>query len=530
VARRLISNVDRPLIFCVLALAILGLYNLSSAGRPIGAELHQSQAVHVIAGLGLMALVASVHYRNLEVLAIPFFILSMGLLVGTDLFGKVVNGSRRWLQLGPVNLQTSDIAKLAVILVVARLFHLERPEQGGLTLREIFRPVNVSRPLIVVCAVLAATLGGDRVQPANLKQMIGRHHRTVASVSAKHPTIVVGRARESDLRLAFEGVSEKHAEIVRVGDSAYVLRDLGSEGGTFLNGVRIEGERALHHGDSIRFGAAARGEVQFQALIEKLRPYLPYVALLGAVWLFVALYAQFKRSGQWTIRDVIAPIDIVILPAVLILAQPDLGTTLVIVLVALTMMLYVGFRPLSLILLTVMSVVGSVAAWLLVLKPYQKDRVLTFLNPESDLAGAGYHQNQSMIAIGSGGLTGLGHGQGTQTQLSFLPEQQTDFIFSVWAEEQGFIGCAVVVILFLALILLALRITSQARDRFGALLAMGVTSLLFWHGAINMLMVLRLAPVVGVPLPLWSNGGSFVVTVLVGVGILLNVGMRRLMF
>src|SRR5947207_10464371 len=109
-ARRLISNVDRPLIFAVLALALLGLYNLSSAGRPIGAELHQSQALHVFAGLGLMALVASIHYRNFEVLAFPFFIISMSLLVGTDLFGKVVNGSRRWLVLGPVNLQTSDIA------------------------------------------------------------------------------------------------------------------------------------------------------------------------------------------------------------------------------------------------------------------------------------------------------------------------------------------------------------------------------------------------------------------------------------
>ncbi len=529
-ARRLISNVDRPLIFCVLALAVLGLYNLSSAGRPIGAELHQTQAVHVVAGLILMALVASIHYRNFEVLAFPFFLLSMGLLVGTDMFGKVVNGSRRWLVLGPVNLQTSDIAKLAVILVVARIFHLERPEQGGLTLREIFRPVNVSRPLLVVGAVLALTLGGDRVQPATLKQTVGKHHRTVASVSPKHPTITIGRARDADLRLVFEGVEEKHAEIVRLADGAYVLRDLGTDGDTVVNGAKITGEVPLHHGDVIRFGAAARAEVQFQALLEKLRPYLPYLALVGAVWLFIALFVQFRKGSAWSIRDIIAPIDVVVLPAGLILAQPDLGTALVIVLVAFTMMLYVGLRPVSLILLTVMSVVGSVIAWAVVLKPYQKDRILTFLNPETDLAGAGYHQNQSMIAIGSGGLSGLGHGQGTQTQLSFLPEQQTDFIFSVWAEEQGFIGCAVVVILFLVLILLALRITSQARDRFGALLAIGVSALLFWHAAINMLMVLRLAPVVGVPLPLWSNGGSFVVTVLVGVGILLNVGMRRLMF
>jgi rod shape determining protein RodA len=292
---------------------------------------------------------------------------------------------------------------------------------------------------------------------------------------------------------------------------------------------RLTGERRLHSSDQVRFGPSARTEVAFSASVEKLRPMLPWLAIAGAFWLFMALYLQFKKQ-VWSIRDAIAPIDVVVMPAMLILAQPDLGTALVIVLVALTMMMYVGFRPLSLILLMLIGAAGSAFAWAVVLKPYQKDRVLTFLDPESDLAGAGYHQHQSMIAIGSGGLLGQGHGQGTQTQLSFLPEQQTDFIFSVWSEEQGFIGCAIVVLLFAAMILLAIRIAAQARDRFGALLAVGVTSLLFWHAVINMLMVLRLAPVVGVPLPLWSNGGSFVVTVLIGVGILLSVGMRRFVF
>ncbi|MEL6189931.1 MAG: FtsW/RodA/SpoVE family cell cycle protein, partial [Myxococcota bacterium] len=107
---------------------------------------------------------------------------------------------------------------------------------------------------------------------------------------------------------------------------------------------------------------------------------------------------------------------------------------------------------------------------------------------------------------------------------------QTDFIFSVWAEEQGFLGSAVVVLLYMALILTGLRVAQRSRDRFGALLAIGVTSMLFWHSIVNMLMVLRLAPVVGVPLPLWSNGGSFVITTMIGVGLLLNVSMRRRLF
>jgi rod shape determining protein RodA len=526
---RLVSSIDRPIIFTVASIAALGLYNLASAGKPFGAELHHSQGLHVIAGIVLAAAIASVHYRNFEVLAVPFFLLAMALLGATDVYGKVVNGSRRWLALGPVNVQTSDIAKVAVILIIARIFCRERPETGGLTLREIFRPLNVSRPLLVVSGVLAVTIAGDRVMHASLKQVVGKHSKSIGGLSPKHPTISIGRARDSDLRLQHEGVLERHAEIVRLADRAYLLRDFGEDGSTYVNGQKVEGELQLHHGDLVRFGAGSKGEVTFNAPLEKLRPYLPYLAVLGALWLFVALFMQLRKQS-WTIRDIIAPIDVVALPAILILAQPDLGTTLVIVLVALSMMLYVGFRPVSLILLTVIGLVGSVFAWAVLLKPYQKDRILTFLNPETDLAGAGYHQNQSMIAIGSGGVTGLGHGQGTQTQLSFLPEQQTDFIFSVWAEEAGFIGCAVLVLLFLALVLLALRIVSSARDRFGALLAMGVTAMIFWHAVINMLMVLRLAPVVGVPLPLWSNGGSFVVTVLAGVGILLNVGMRRLMF
>jgi rod shape determining protein RodA len=111
-----------------------------------------------------------------------------------------------------------------------------------------------------------------------------------------------------------------------------------------------------------------------------------------------------------------------------------------------------------------------------------------------------------------------------------LPEQQTDFIFSVWAEEHGFMGCLLVVGLYAALILLCLRIALRARDRFGSLLVVGVTSTLFWHTVVNMLMVLRLAPVVGVPLPLWSNGGSFVLTTMVGLGLVANIDMRRKMF
>lgn len=527
-ARRVMAHLDRPLLFAVLFLTLLGLYNLSSAGRPLGLDLHHSQGMHVVIGLALAALIMSFHYRTLEVLAIPIFAVSVVLLIGTDMFGKIVNGSRRWLTLGPINIQTSDLAKLAIILIMAKTFHLERSD-GGLTLREIFRPFNVSRPLLVVIAVIAVSLFGDVVKPATLQRMVGKHTRNVGVLAPDRPPVVIGRGRDVDVRLTYEGIAERHAEIHRTGDGHYVLQDLGAEAGTWVNDERVVGERQVRDGDVVRFGSSARSEITLKAQVEKLRPKLPWVALFGAAWMFVAIFLQLRRP-VWTIRDLFAPIDLVLIPAVLVLIQPDLGTAMIITLIAFTMMLYVGLRPVSLALLILFTLAGSIASWFLVLKPYQKDRVLTFLNPTSDLAGTGYHQHQSMIAIGSGGLWGQGHGQGTQTQLSFLPEQQTDFIFSVWSEEHGFVGCAVVVLSFMTIVLLGIRVVANARDRFGALLAVGVTALVFWHSTINILMVLRLAPVVGVPLPLWSNGGSFAVTILMGFGMLLSVSMRRYTF
>lgn len=526
--RRLVGQADRPLLITLFFIIGLGLYNLASAGQPLGRSLHVSHGAHIAVGLGVMATVAAVHYRNLEGLAYPIFGLCVTLLVATSLFGKLVNGSRRWLVLGPVNIQTSDLAKVAVILVVAKAFHMERWE-GGLTLRDIFRPFNLSRPLVVIAAVLALSLFGEGLKPAKLKMKRGRKFRTVQTLGPDHARIQLGREKgEGLLGVKRSGVAPVHAEIVRNGEGDYTLRDLGSEAGTFVNGMRVT-EAALEDGDVIRLGLSQRAEIRFSASIQKLRTALPFLAVLGAGWLFLAGFLQLRKGG-WKADDLVAPIDVVMVPCVLILAQPDLGTTLVVLLIAFSMILFVGVRPLSLAILAISGVAFGTLAWFTLLKPYQKERVTTFLNPEGDLAGAGYHQHQSLIAVGSGQVWGKGHGQGTQTQLSFLPEQQTDFIFSVWAEEQGFIGSAFLVVLFCAFILASLRIAARARDRFGALLAVGATAMIFWHAIVNMLMVLRFAPVVGVPLPLWSNGGSFVLTTMIAVGLVLNVSMRRNMF
>jgi len=164
------------------------------------------------------------------------------------------------------------------------------------------------------------------------------------------------------------------------------------------------------------------------------------------------------------------------------------------------------------------------------LKEYQKRRIITFFNPDLDPLGAGYHLIQSKIAVGSGGIVGKGFMKGTQCKLGFLPEQQTDFIFSALGEEWGLVGSLLLVGLYLALILWGLRIAVEAKDRFGAILAFGVVSMFFWHVLINIGMVLGMMPVVGIPLPFLSYGGSFLISTLIGIGLLLNVSMRRFLF
>jgi rod shape determining protein RodA len=247
------------------------------------------------------------------------------------------------------------------------------------------------------------------------------------------------------------------------------------------------------------------------------------VALALARWFH---HDSEKRKDGYGLASLVIPILITLVPAVLVLKQPDLGTSLIVVSVGATMILFAKVRWKTLLLVSSVAVVGAALAYPH-LKPYQKKRVETFLNPEGDVLGAGYHATQSMIAVGSGQGTGKGWGQGTQTLLSFLPEQHTDFIFSVWAEEHGFVGCVLLLALYYVLVGSALSITGNARDRFGHFLAVGLTGMLFWHVFINMGMVMGLLPVVGVTLPLLSYGGSSVLAVLCGVGLLANIGMRR---
>jgi rod shape determining protein RodA len=214
-------------------------------------------------------------------------------------------------------------------------------------------------------------------------------------------------------------------------------------------------------------------------------------------------------------------------PVVLVAHQPDLGTAMLIAMTGAAIMVLAG---LSWKVIGVL-VVGAAAAIppfvLFVLHDYQRQRVLTFMNPESDPSGSGYHIMQSMIALGSGGLLGKGYGLGSQSQLNFLPEKHTDFIFATLAEEFGFAGCLSVIVLYGVVIFMALRISSIAHSHFARLAAAGVTATFALYVLINGAMVMGLAPVVGVPMPLLSYGGTVMLTVMIGFGLVQSVRVHR---
>jgi len=254
------------------------------------------------------------------------------------------------------------------------------------------------------------------------------------------------------------------------------------------------------------------------------------LAKLAMIVLFARLLARRGASAPVGLRDLIVPGILIAIPAALIVKQPDLGTTLILCVVSGSFLAVTRVRVFSFLLLAAIAVGAAAVAWLFFLHDYQKERVFTFLNPERDPLGAAYHAIQSQIAVGSGGLFGKGFGQGSQSQLDFLPEQQTDFVFSVLGEEWGFVGVAVVLALYLGILIRGLMIAHSSKDLFGSYLAVGIVALFFWAGVINIGMVIGVLPVVGVPLPMLSYGGSALLTCMIALGLLMNVSMRRYVF
>ena len=253
------------------------------------------------------------------------------------------------------------------------------------------------------------------------------------------------------------------------------------------------------------------------------------LAKLAVIIVLARYYSKTANIKGLLLGGLLTPFLLSIVPFVLIMLQPDLGTAMMIFLITASMSVFIKIERKAFIYLVSTGVIIIPMVWFL-LKDYQKQRIMTFLNPEHDPLGAGYHIIQSKIAIGSGMISGKGFLKGTQSALSFLPEQHTDFIFSVLAEEWGFIGSLVLILVFFMLITWSLKITHGCRDPFGTILSFGISAMLSWQVIVNTGMAMGLMPVVGVTLPFISYGGSSIITTLAGIGILLNISMRRYMF
>jgi rod shape determining protein RodA len=353
-----IWRINWGLALVLTAIAAIGVVALYSAAGGRFEPWATRHAVRYAAAFVIMLLVALTHPKVWLALAWPIYVLALLLLVAVDIVGKIGMGAQRWLMIGPMQIQPSEIAKVAVILVLARYYHGLTREQAG------------------------------------------------------------------------------------------------------------------------RF-----------------------------------LYA-------------LPPLFVTVMPVALVMVQPDLGTAMMVLLGGAAMLFVAGVR-IWMFLAAAIAAVGCLPLAWSFMHEYQRKRVLTFLDPDRDPLGAGYHITQSKIAIGSGGLFGKGFLKGTQSALNFLPEKQTDFIFTTFVEEWGMAGALVLLGLFALVLLWGFAIALRSQHHFGRLVALGVTAMMFLYVFINTAMVMGLLPVVGVPLPLVSNGGTAMVSVMFACGLLIGVNVHR---
>ena len=257
----------------------------------------------------------------------------------------------------------------------------------------------------------------------------------------------------------------------------------------------------------------------------RLQPSEP--AKLIMVVVLASYFSRQEVGDGLRFREIIKPGILTLVPFTLILIQPDLGTALMLVIIYVSMILFFKLRMITIGVLGFLGTSCAFVFWKYLLKDYQRRRIETFLNPEADPTNQGYQIMQSKIAVGSGEIFGKGFMEGTQGHLHFLPERHTDFAFSVWAEEWGFSGSVFFLGCYFFMLLWGINIAMSSRDKFGVLLAFGLVMLIFWQAVINLMMIMGFLPVVGIPLPLFSYGGSSLLTTLIAIGLLMNIRMRR---
>ena len=529
-----VEDFNWSLLAVMLCLLFLGILNLHSAAAMRNPDLYLTQLYWALIGCVVLSLINLFDYRITENLAYLFYFATCVALVLVLFVGKSAGGAKRWLALGPIIFQPSEIAKLATIFCLARYFG-QRP--GGYTLMGLVRPFNLSRPLFILGVVIWSWSKPWFVDP------IGELARALYAHYDRQPVevneflwfrLLILGALSLALVITFYFVDQLEGRQALLAPWSNVKRKQvvflwSGFYGVLLSLVIVGWDNPwlvdpIGHMLNVLWQEAHPGGAY--TVLESgwvLRSLFLFVAL---GYLFLGLWA-WRHLKQQNIEDkLIAPIDLLLLPAVLIMAEPDLGTAGIVVLIGMTMIWIVGVQMRSQIIMLGCGSLLALVGWFGVLKEYQKRRVLTFLAPEEDITGAGWNAYQSLIAVGSGRWFGKGHREGSQTQLSFLPEQHTDFAFSVWAEEHGLFGAAGVLVLYFLFLVIIFRIAIDARERYGALLATGIGALILWQSLINISMVTGMFPVVGMPLPLFSYGGSSLLTILLGLGFLFSIYMR----
>lgn len=242
--------------------------------------------------------------------------------------------------------------------------------------------------------------------------------------------------------------------------------------------------------------------------------------------LVLSAYFARIRKKQIGIKELIIPIITLMVFIVLILKEPDLGTTMMLMPIFFSIVFTAGLKK-KVIFSSILIIILIIPVIYGMLKPYQKERVISFISPEEGALSSSYQQRQSMIAVGSGGFFGKGYLKGTQSKLRFLPKHHTDLIFSAYAEEWGFLGVIVLISLYILMLLRIIETSKLARDNFGRYFCIGTASLFFSHIFINIGMVIGLLPITGLPLPFMSYGGSFLLLNMIFIGIIINIRMRR---
>lgn len=250
------------------------------------------------------------------------------------------------------------------------------------------------------------------------------------------------------------------------------------------------------------------------------------IAKVSFILALAKFYSESISQKPYNLSDLLFPLFVLIITFIPIYSQPDLGTAGLVCLIFCSTTLFLNINK-GFLLWSGAVLVALLPCFWFVIRDYQRQRILVFLNPDLDPLHTGYQVIQSKIAVGSGSLWGKGYKMGTQSQLRFLPEQHTDFVFSVWAEEWGLIGCVILLLLYFFILYRGLSIAYNAKTFSGSILALGITFLMFWQFLINIFMTIGLFPVVGVPLPFFSYGGSSMVVFMIAVGLLLNINMRK---